>query len=197
MGWIARVQSFVRVVRNGAKVSDVKVDPGGGANVTAEHFSAPGDDSQPIPGDYAAISKVGGTGRKVATGYLDPLNDPVAGPGEKRIYARDENGATIVQVWLKSDGEATILNANGQITLKPNGAVLIGVADEAQVLGDKNAAFLSLVIDQIISICTAPATVGTVLAATEKTALIALKAALDGNTGDGEILSEEHKTGLT
>ena len=197
MGLIAIVQSFVRVVRNEAKISDVQVDPGGGANLTAEHFSAPGDDSHPIPGDYVTISKVGGTGRMVVTGYLDPLNDPVATVGEKRIYSRDGAGDIVAEVWLKVDGEITILNANGQVTLKPDGAVLLGIANEAHVLGDQNVVFLGKMMDEIIKLCTAPTTMGSVLGADIAAALTALKAAMDGNSGDGEIRSNKHKTGLT
>lgn len=124
MGRIAKLLSFVRVTRNGAKLSDVKVDPGGGPNVTAEHFAAAGDDSNPLPGDYVALNADSGSGRESAIGYLDPLNEPKALPGDKRIYARDEDGVVIVEVWLKNTGEATIVNENGSVTLRPDGSVI-------------------------------------------------------------------------
>ena len=123
MGRIAKLLSFVRATRNGAKVSDAKVDPGGGSNITAEHFAAPGDDSHPLPGDYVALNTDSGSGRESAIGYLDALNAPKALPGDKRIYARGENGALIVEVWLKNTGEATILNASGSVTLNASGAI--------------------------------------------------------------------------
>lgn len=125
MGRLAVLLSFLRTTKNGAKVSDVKVNPGGGANVTAEHFSAPGDDSHPIPGDFVALNGDSGTGRESATGYLDPKNAPKALPGDKRIYARGSNGVLIVEVWLKNTGEATTVNANGSVTLRPDGGTLI------------------------------------------------------------------------
>ena len=78
MGRIAKLLSFVREVRNGAKVSDSKVDPGGGADITAQHFAAAGDDSHPMPGDYVALNTDSGSGRESAVGYLDPLNAPKA-----------------------------------------------------------------------------------------------------------------------
>ena len=84
MGYVAKLLSFVREIRNGANVSDAKVDRGGSDIRTVEHFSAPGDDSHPLPGDYAHTEPQAGTGRDSAVGYLDPLNEPVAGPGEKR-----------------------------------------------------------------------------------------------------------------
>lgn len=124
MGRIAKLLSFVRLTRNGAKVNDVKVDPGGGPNITAEHFAAAGDDSHPIPGDYVALNTDSGSGRESAIGYLDPLNEPKAQPGDKRIYARYEDGVVIVEVWLKNTGEATIINANGSVTLRPDGGTV-------------------------------------------------------------------------
>ena len=57
MGRVAKLLSFVRLTRNNAKVSDVKIDPGGGPNITVEHFAAPGDDSFPLKTDY--VVKIG------------------------------------------------------------------------------------------------------------------------------------------
>lgn len=123
MGRIAKLLSFFRVTRNTAKISDVKVDPGGGPNITAEHFSASGDDAHPLPGDYVALNTDSGSGRESAIGYLDPLNEPKALPGDKRIYARDEDGTLISEIWLKNTGEALISNDNGSVTLSPDGSI--------------------------------------------------------------------------
>ena len=89
MGRIAKLLSFVRVTRHGIPVSDVKVDPGGGAIVTLENFSPIGDDAHPLPGDYVYGGSVEGTGRESILGYVDPLNEPTSQPGDKRIYASD------------------------------------------------------------------------------------------------------------
>ena len=125
MGRIARLLSFVRLTRTGAHVSDVKVDPGGAPNVTAEHFADAGDDAYPLTTDYVSINSDSGSGRETATGYLDPLNAPKAQPGDKRIYGRDQgNGASIVEVWLKNDGTALVSNANGSVTLRPDGGIV-------------------------------------------------------------------------
>ncbi len=124
MGWVAKVLSFVRVVRNKANISDVQVDTGGGPNVTPEHFAPPGDDSFPLDTDYATGHNVQQTGRVAVTGYIDPLNTPKAQKGEKRIYARDENtGAVVVEIWLKNDGTGTLFNDNGSFTLSPDGSI--------------------------------------------------------------------------
>jgi len=125
VGRLAKLLSFVRTTKNEAQVSEAKADPGGGAIVTAEHFSAPGDDSHPLPGDYVTLNSDSGTGRETAVGYVDPINAPKALPGDKRIYARDEDGAVVVEIWLKNTGEATVLNANGSIVLRPDGGSIM------------------------------------------------------------------------
>lgn len=126
MGRIVKVLSFIRTLRNDAKVSDAKVDTGGGANVTAEHYASAGDDAHPLPDDYAITNNVQQTGKEAVVGYLDIKNDQKAQPGDKRIYARDaDTGVMIVEIWLKNDGTVTTSNDNGSFTLQVNGDVTI------------------------------------------------------------------------
>lgn len=125
MGLIARVLSFVRVTRNGAKITDVKASPGGRPNVTAEHFASPGDDSYPLPTDYAYLAPAPRKGRQAALGYVDPLNTPKAGQGDKRIYARDGAGTVVAEAWLKNTGEVLLDNDNGSMTLSPDGSITL------------------------------------------------------------------------
>lgn len=124
MGRLAKLLSFTRVIKNEAKVNDVKVDPGGGPNITAEHFAPIGEDAHPLAGDYVVTNDVNGTGREAVVGYIDPLNEPKAQPGDKRIYARDEDGVVIVEIWLKNDGTAVISNDNGSVMLRPDGGTI-------------------------------------------------------------------------
>jgi hypothetical protein len=115
--------------------SDVVVDRGGGDSRTAQHFGAPGDDSHPLPGDFVATTGQAGTGRDSAVGYIDPLNTQTAQPGDKRIYARDAaTGEQVGEVWLKSDGTATIVNDNGTFTLAPTGSITGSNANGSFVL---------------------------------------------------------------
>ena len=124
MGRVVKVLSFKRFVRNGVNVSDVKADRGGSDTRTLEHFSAPGDDSQPLPGDYAAALPQAGTGRDSAVGYVDPVNEPKSGPGEKRVYARDpDTGAVVGEVWLKNDGGVVLVNDKAALTLSAAGGI--------------------------------------------------------------------------
>ena len=130
MGLIARVLEFARVLQNIADVdintTDVKIDSGGGANATAKHFGAPGDDAFPLQSDFVATIPVQGSGRLAAVGYADPINTPVALEGDRRIYSRDPtDGTTSAQVWIKSDGTIVVDNGSGSLSIEPAGTVTI------------------------------------------------------------------------
>lgn len=112
------------MLRHDTKISDVEVDPGGGALVTPEHFEGAGSDSHPMPGDYVATTKVPRSGGVVAVGYLDPKAPQIAVAGEKMIYARDANGDLIARIHLKNDGTVLVSNVNGSIELKPDGEIV-------------------------------------------------------------------------
>lgn len=138
MGWVGVIKEFTRIVRGTANTSDVKVDRGGGDIRTPQHFGAPGDDAVPLPGDYVAAVAQTGSGRDSVVGYIDPKNEQKSEPGDRRIYARNSDGDSVVECWLKNDGTAILSNdagsiellANGNINLnsviiKPDGAVII------------------------------------------------------------------------
>ena len=122
MGLIGRILSFVRAQRNGAQISDVKTDPGGGPNITAEHFAPAGDDAHPLPDDYVYAARSPQRGRYAAVGYVDTANASKAQPGEKRIYSRDSGGNQKAEVWLKADGTVVSENDQGSTTLAPDGS---------------------------------------------------------------------------
>lgn len=117
MGLIAKVLQFI-APRN------VESDPGGGAVFTGEHFQPAGDDAQPLPGDAVYAGATPQKGRRAALGYVDTLNPAQAGPGEKRIYARDaESGDIVVEVFLRNSGDIQIANASGSFTMAADGSV--------------------------------------------------------------------------
>jgi len=123
MGRIGTVLSFIRAVKkNGVNFSEVKSDPGGGDNSTSEHFSAPGDDSQPLKGDFIALMNIVREGGKAVIGYLDPKNPGIAEEGEKRIYSRDSEGNVVAEVWLKNDGTTEVKNGEITFILNPDGS---------------------------------------------------------------------------
>ena len=124
MGLISKVLSYARIAdRFGAKVSDVKHDPGGGANETGEHFQAANQDAVPLPGDYLLTVSVQRTGGEVVVGFIDPKQEQTAGPGEYRAYARDADGVQVVQLHLKKDGTAALSNAEATVEMEPSGEV--------------------------------------------------------------------------
>lgn len=120
MGRVAEVLSFERVTdESGARVEEVKVDPGGDAITTAEHFAPSGDDSPPLPGDFAALEDTEGAGREQCIGYHDPKNEGKAATGECRRYARDANGVPVCEWWLRANGdvEITSIKAGGKVVI--------------------------------------------------------------------------------
>ena len=124
MGRIVIIKDFARALRdNGSRVSDVIVDPGGGNNITGEHFSDPGDDAFPLVTDYAIAVDTQRKGGAAVVGYVDPINTPKALIGDKRIYARDSNGDSVAEIWLKSDSSIVISNDNGEFELKSDGSI--------------------------------------------------------------------------
>lgn len=124
MGLISQVLSYTRIEdRFGAKVSDVKHDPGGGANETGEHFQAANQDAVPLPNDYLLTVNVQRTGGEVVVGFIDPKQEQTAEPGEYRAYARNADGVQVVQIHLKKDGTAVLSNAEATVEIKPSGEV--------------------------------------------------------------------------
>lgn len=122
---VAEVLSVTRTEVDGVHVTDIKADPGGGDNITAQHFATAGDDSHPLPGDSVVMVPEGGSGTEVAVGYLDPKNEPEAQAGERRLYSRDEDGAIQAVIWLKNDGSILIDNGSGTVELAAGGDVTI------------------------------------------------------------------------
>jgi hypothetical protein len=135
MGFVAAVVEFTRSVVDGQQTPEAKVDLGGDDATTAYHFANPGDDSQPLPGDVAYLGEDSGTGNSQIVGYQDPTTAPVAGAGEKRIYARSGAGAVACAVWLKADGSVLVSNDQGALELKVDGSVTVSNPQGSAELG--------------------------------------------------------------
>ena len=126
MGLISKLLSYARIAnRNGAAVSDVKHDPGGGENQTGEHFQPANTDSVPLPGDYLVTVSVQRTGGEVVVGFIDPKQQQNAQQGEHRTYARNAEGEQVVELHLKSDGSAVLHNADGSVLLNADGSIVL------------------------------------------------------------------------
>jgi hypothetical protein len=131
VGWIAKVLDYAR---REAGVQDVKAARFGDVAppVTVQHLGPPGDDSPPLPGDRVGAFVVDGTGRAVAGGYGDPVNQGTAQPGEKRFYARNPSGEIVATITMDGEGNVSIANASGAfVILNDDGslnAVVVGTA---------------------------------------------------------------------
>jgi len=104
MGLIGTVLEFVRTLVQGRHVAETKFDPGGEPNLTAEHFAPPGDDAHPLRDDKLFAAQAPGSGAYAVVGYIDTRNAGTAGPGEKRLYARDDDGNVVGVLYLTSGG---------------------------------------------------------------------------------------------
>lgn len=116
----SRVAQVLGFERNGVEET-TKVDPGGGANKTADHYSPCGVDAPPLPGDSAVLTESSGTGTEACAAYSDPDNTRVARPGEHRVYARDEDGNVVGSGYWKRDGTIVFENTGGTLELSPAG----------------------------------------------------------------------------
>lgn len=120
MGRLAKLINFIRKP-NG--VSDVRGNPGGGATVDAYHVQPAGDDGHPLPTDTAMLVELPRSQNFASVGYHDPNNAQTAGPGERRIYARDADGNQVAEVFLHDDGQVRASNDNGFIDLAADGTI--------------------------------------------------------------------------
>ena len=126
MGDIGNVKTTTTTTEGDASFNNVVVAKGSGASLTTEHFMSAGDDSKPLPDDYAVIVPIENTSNAAVVGFVDPRNTPVTEPGEKRIYSRDTEGNVVAAVHLKNDGAVEVTNAEGgSLVLQPSGDIVL------------------------------------------------------------------------
>lgn len=128
MGFIATIKNVFASNRNGTAVREYTVDGGGDDSITVDGYGTPGDDSPALPSDLIHCADGTGEGRANAAGFIDPGNELLAAPGERRLYSRDSAGGKKTQVWLKGDGSILIdTDANVTInnaTIDPEGNIV-------------------------------------------------------------------------
>lgn len=161
--FIGKLLSFTRVLRNGAKLSDVKMDIGGGEIRTPEYAQTPGTDAVPLVDDYPiAVSVSTRSGGLVVVASVETDAQQKAQAGEHRTYARDAARAEVVELWLKADGTAVLSNANGSFTLDPDGTQSMVTADGSftltplgEIVGENNNGDFTLQSNGTMNINTA------------------------------------------
>lgn len=145
MGRLASVTEFLRNTDQGTPTPEVKCDAGDGDPSTVGHFGPPGTDAQPLAGDVAYLGEDVGRGNEQATGYQDPKNPGVAGPGEHRIYSRAADGSIVAEIWAKADGSILVRSVLGgsSVELAADGSVSIAAASASAELGADGSIDLS------------------------------------------------------
>ena len=124
MGLNAFILAIKKTTLDGAKVTDVNVDKGGGDQINSKLFQNSGIDAVPRVEDYAQVSSDGGNGRASLVGTVDPKNAQKSNEGEIRIYSRDSSGEGISEIWLKDNGDILVENQNLNVSIKNNGEFL-------------------------------------------------------------------------
>lgn len=110
---------------------------------TIDHFAPAGDDSPPLPDDYALVVALDGESELFGTAGYSDETDKVAEPGEKRIYARDPNGAVVSEAHLQGDGS---------IAIAQTGGASIAVAADGAITIDSGAANIAVASDGTITL---------------------------------------------
>jgi hypothetical protein len=162
MGKLAQFLSFARRTVAGVFLDEAKVDTGGGAIHTVQQFGDPGDDSQPLPGDQALLVESGSAGGFGAVGWHDPTTPRKAGPGGKRIYARNSPGTASAELWIEPSGVVHLeIFTTGQTLFVKNAGGPVVVDSPDVRVGDENASqpiarVGDLVVGAINAISSAP-----------------------------------------
>ena len=125
MGYYAQLKQSIKRITGSAKTTDIICDVGSGACRQPHLYQPAGDDSQGLPGDFLYIGDAARNSTAAVIGSIDPINEQKSGPGEKRIYARKEDGTTAVEIWLKADGSVIASNEIGGYVLNADGSVNI------------------------------------------------------------------------
>ena len=122
MGMIYRLIEFFRRETPRRKTSFTRGDSGGGIIHTTEYFQPAGDDAQPMSSDMGVEVPTRGAEQYVSMGFVDPRNAGITEAGEKRIYARDQDGNVVVDIYLQRDGSLRAMNENGIMHMRANGS---------------------------------------------------------------------------
>ena len=117
MGVIATTLQFIRRARGSAFWPALKVEDRKGDNNIVEMFQTAGDDSPPLPGDNVALVDSQRQGGRLSVGSIDHKNEGISVAGEKRIYARDSDGAVVSELHLKADGSLLLKNTAATYSL--------------------------------------------------------------------------------
>jgi len=133
MGIIARCIKYAAeklVTLTGETVKDF--------NINTLLYTPAGDDSIPLPDERLLLVKVDGTGKHVTAGVLTPSQG--AKPGEKILFARDNDGNVVSKLSFLEDGTVKLeaekdfiktIKGDAEITVHKN-VTITGTGDIRQ-----------------------------------------------------------------
>ena len=201
MGLVGRLIKILQIARKqnryGAKVTTIKGDPNGGANLISEVFTPAGNDSLPLPSDYAFIVPRPKSGQYVVLGYLDPNAPQAAAQGEQYQYARDADGNIVATMWQKQDGTVIIWNEKATWTMAADGAITsanesstVAQAADGSITQSNGSGSIALGADGIVTIN--GATIDTTGKMTSPTGVVTPSAVIDGVEAAGHTHTQEN-----
>lgn len=133
MGRIGLISSIEANTGDGDDVPDVILDPGAGDELKVPMFSAPGDDSRPLPGDYVGTISHPGDEGQTAVAYASPGVESIAVDGEVRRFARDSDGKVVCEYHFKNDGSFEFKNENTTLTVESGGTIVIDSSESVNI----------------------------------------------------------------
>jgi hypothetical protein len=98
-------------------------------------YGPSGDDSPPCKDDQIVLVKIDGTGKYIVLGVLDVSQS--AKPGEKILYARDDDAKIVSKISMLNDGSIAV-EADGDTSWKTKGAHSLEAEGDISVNGKKN-----------------------------------------------------------
>ncbi len=121
MGRVGTILDIEQKSSEGVNTTNVKLDIGGGENITAPQAAPAGIDCTPLETDTAVTSTSPGDSGQNVVGYIDPDN---ASKGDGvYLYARTPDGSPVADIWLKSDGSVVVTTSGASIEVAAAGGI--------------------------------------------------------------------------
>ncbi len=121
MGRVGTILDIEQKSSEGVNTTNVKLDIGGGENITAPQAAPAGIDCTPLETDTAVTSSSPGNSGQNVVGYIDPDN---ASKGDGvYLYARTPDGSPVADIWLKSDGSIVVTTSGASIEIASAGGI--------------------------------------------------------------------------
>lgn len=142
MGRIGRViTAFIgRLSGSGRNAQQIAVEEFAGDERKAQVFGPCNEDFAPPENAETVDLPLGdGAGLLTAAAYRNGAIEPVALPGERRIFSTNAAGDTVMaEMFLKQDGTILVANNNAAIAISPAGELTITTTGKATLnIGDE------------------------------------------------------------